>query len=90
MIRTQIYLPEDLKLQLLVYSQQEELPVSEIVRRSITKELGKKNKVNAGSTLLKIASMATKKGPKDLSTNIFEYLYGEKSDYAKDKRKSIK
>lgn len=85
MKRTQIYLPEDLKLQLLVYSQQEELPVSEIIRRSITKELGRKNKINAGSTLLKIASMATKSGTNDLSANIFEYLYGEKSDYAESK-----
>lgn len=88
MIRTQIYLPEDLKLQLRAYAEKEDVPVSEIIRRSIRKEVNKKTRVNAGSALLKIASMATKGGPKDLSSNLFDYLYGEKSDYAKSKRKT--
>lgn len=82
MIRTQIYLPEDLKLQLQLYAQKEEIPVSEVIRRSVLKEIGKKAKVNAGSMLLKLASRAGR-GPKDLSRNFFEYAYGKKSSYAK-------
>lgn len=82
MIRTQIYLPEDLKLRLQAYAQKEDVPVSEIIRRSVRKEINKKAKVNAGSMLLKLASRAGK-GPKDLSSNFFEYAYGKKSSYAK-------
>lgn len=86
MIRTQVYLPEDLKLQLQVYAQNENVPVSEIIRRSVHEEINKKSKINTGNTLLKIASMAVKGGPKDLSTNLFDYLYGKKSDYAKNRK----
>lgn len=82
MIRTQIYLPEDLKLQLKAYAQKEEVPVSEVIRRSVLKEISKKAKVNAGDMLLKLASKAGK-GPKDLSRNFFDYAYGKKSSYAK-------
>lgn len=28
-------------------------------------------------------------GPKDLASNMFEYLYGEKSDYAMKRRRRI-
>lgn len=82
MVRTQIYLPEDLKLQLQAYAQREDVPVSEIIRRSVRKEINKKAKVNAGSMLLKLAAGAGR-GPKDLSRNFFEYAYGKKSSYAK-------
>ena len=82
MIRTQIYLPEDLKLQLVAYAQMEEVPISEIIRRSVRKEIKRRTKINAGAMLLKFASTA-KKGPKDLSSNFFEYAYGKKSSYAK-------
>ena len=83
MIRTQIYLPKDLKLQLQIISKNEGVPVSEIIRRSTYKEIAKKKKNNAGATLLKIASMATKGGSKDLSSNFFDYAYGKRSSFAK-------
>lgn len=83
MIRTQIYLPEDLKQDLEFLARKEKRPVADIVRRALKNELGRKRET-AGDTLLKIASMAVK-GPGDLSTNFFDYLYGEKSDYATKK-----
>jgi len=48
----------------------------------IKRPLNKKTKINAGNMLLKLASKAGK-GPKDLSSNFFEYAYGKKSSYAK-------
>lgn len=88
MIRTQIYLPEELKKELKYLAQKEKKPVSEIIRRAVSKEVKKKQE-NAGETLLKIASYA-KEGPGDLSTNLFDYLYGEKSDYRIGKKKPTK
>ncbi len=85
MTRTQIYLPEDLKQDLEFLAKKEKRPVAEIVRRAVKKEL-KHKRETAGDTLLKIASYAGK-GPRDLSTNLFDYLYGEKSDYASKKRR---
>lgn len=82
MIRTQIYLPEDLKLQLRAYADEMVVSVSEVVRKAVVKEISKGRQI-AGDSLAKIAAMATKGGPKDLSNNLFDYLYGKKSNYAK-------
>lgn len=88
MIRTQIYLPEDLKKELEYLAQKEKKPLSEIIRRAVSKEV-KKKRETAGETLLKIASYA-REGPGDLSTNFFDYLYGEKSDYRTRKKRPAK
>lgn len=45
-----------------------------------------KPKKNSGEALLELARHAVP-GPKDLAGNMFEYLYGEKSDFATKKRK---
>lgn len=82
MIRTQIYLPEDLKLQLRAYAEKENVPVSEMIRRSLRRLVSQKVKLNAGRMLLKLAARAGR-GPRDLSRNFFDYAYGKKSGYAK-------
>lgn len=84
MIRTQIYLPEDLKQDLEFLAQKEKKTVAEIVRRALKREMASKKEATV-DIFAKIASYAGK-GPKDLSTNLFDYLYGEKSDYATKKR----
>ena len=89
MLRTQVYLPEDLKLRLRLYAQREEIPVSEVIRKAVAKEI-RKDTTRTGSPLAKIAALAVKGGPKDLSTNLFSYLYGDKSNYATKKRKTAK
>lgn len=79
MIRTQIYLPEDLKQDLEFLAKREKKPVAEIVRRVLKREMASKKEATT-DIFAKIASYAGK-GPRDLSTNMFDYLYGEKSDY---------
>lgn len=84
MIRTQVYLPEELKRELEIVAKTEQKPVAEIVRRAVKREVSRRRKQNAGYTLGKIAAMAVKGGPGDLSANLFDYLYGEKSDYSRE------
>ena len=55
----------------------------QLLRKSLNTEKPKKN---AGDALLEFAKHAVP-GPKDLASNMFAYLYGEKSDYATKKRK---
>lgn len=87
MLRTQVYLPEELDQDLKLLAKKEEKAVAELIRELLREGLARKKRKrkNAGDTLLDIAKLAGK-GPGDLSTNLFDYLYGEKSDYARKKR----
>lgn len=78
MIRTQLYLPEDTRLDLYLLAQKEEKRVSQIVREILNEGIKRKKQASGGKTLLKIARYGFTKGPKDLSTNIDSYLYGGK------------
>lgn len=89
MLRTQIYLPEDLKLRLQLYAQREEIPVSEVIRKAVAKEI-RKGTTRTSSPLARIVALAVKGGPRDLSANLFGYLYGDRSSYATKKRKTTK
>jgi hypothetical protein len=86
MVRTQIYLPQQLHTDLKLLAKQEEESVAAIVRRIIfegMREIRKKSGSPA-KVLLKIAGMGGKtRTPKDLSANLIKYLYGEKSTYAR-------
>lgn len=85
MLRTQVYLPEELSQELKLLAKKEEKPTAELIRELLSKALKqrkRKRKRNAGDTLMEIAKINAR-GPDDLSTNLFDYLYGEKSDYAK-------
>lgn len=89
MIRTQVYLTEDLvqgiKLATYRRGQAEAAVIRDLIRIGLKKEQPKQN---AGAAFLEFAKHAVP-GPKDLASNMFEYLYGEKSDYAAKKRKRI-
>lgn len=77
MIRTQIYLPEDLYREIGWLAKKEKKAKAQVIREALEKEV-EKNKGNAGETLLRLAAMAKKykwKGPRDLSTNHDKYLY---------------
>lgn len=79
MIRTQIYLPEDLYREISWLAKKEKKAKAQVIREALVKEV-EKNKGNAGETLLKLAAMAKKykwKGPRDLSINHDKYLYEE-------------
>lgn len=89
MIRTQVYLTEDLvqgiKLATYRRGKTEAAVIRDLIRIGLKKGQPKQN---AGAALLEFAKHAVP-GPKDLASNMFEYLYGEKSDYATKKRKRI-
>lgn len=85
MLRTQVYLPEELDQELKLLAKKEGKPKAEVIREFLGKGL-KRRKRNAGTTLKEIAALAVE-GPGDLSTNLFDYLYGKKSDYAKKRKK---
>ena len=98
MIRTQIYLPEDLHEALKEKSREEKITMAQIIRKSLEKDVRKKKKkakFRGAEALLKLAEMAEKEGwsgPPDLSINADRYLYGDKSHewgylYKKPKRK---
>ena len=81
MLRTQIYLPAEHLRILKKLALQEEVSLSEIIRRLIEEKLTKKEERNTGSWLLTLADKAKKlkiKGPKDLASRVDFYLYGRK------------
>lgn len=84
MIRTQLYLPEDYHQELTFLASREKLPVAELVRRFIAQGIKTEKRVKkSGETLLALARMATKAGPKDFSSKHDDYLYGKKSSFGK-------
>lgn len=87
MIRKQVYLTPQIDRELEIVARQEGKSVAEVVRDILEKGLKVKDakKENPAAVLFKISGIA-KKGPKDLSTNLFDYLYGKKSPNY-DKRK---
>ena len=84
MVRTQIYLPEKQLRILKTLATEEDISLSEAIRRLVEDKLmnkkAKTNKVkNTGSWLLSLAAKAKKlkiKGPRDLASNMDKYLYG--------------
>ncbi|MBL7159234.1 ribbon-helix-helix protein, CopG family [Candidatus Microgenomates bacterium] len=84
MLRTQIYLPSNQIKLLKKIAWEEEISLSETIRRLINEKLVKtkrvNNKQNTGSWLLALADKAKKlkiKGPKDLASKMDFYLYGQ-------------
>jgi hypothetical protein len=84
MIRTQVYLTEDQSQQIKLRSKQEQRPEAEILRDIVDKGLaaaGPATKMSSGQSLLQLAELGKKykaQGPGDLSTNVDDYLYGDK------------
>ncbi len=78
MIRTQIYLPDDLHSQLIQLARAKSTSMAEVTRNFIEKGLKTSRNIDtSGKTVMrKIANMNIKKGPKDLSYNLDHYLYG--------------
>lgn len=81
MTRTQIYLPQKLNTELKLIARQKDQSMAAVIRRMLMKQLDAEQEQRKGSSarvLLRIAGMGGK-GPRDLSKNIDEYLYGKKS-----------
>lgn len=79
MIRTQIYIPDDMYQHVMVISKTTGKNFSAIVRKSIDgylkKTTGKKRTKKFGEGFI---GASKDRGPKDLSQNIDAYLYGGK------------
>lgn len=84
MQRTQVYFPEEILEALRREAFLKETSLADVIRRKVIAQLPKKKrekKFSGGEFLLSLANEAEKLGfvgPKDLSKNIDEYLYGEK------------
>ena len=77
-IRTQVYLTEELYRNIEIVAKREKKTKAQVIRDSLDEGLAdKKDAQNAGKILLKIASKAVKGGEKNLSENIDKYLYEE-------------
>jgi len=78
MKRTQIYLPEHTHQTLLRLAQKRKVSFAQIVRVCIDKEMGRMDGDDFGKKTMKaIARLGIRGGPKDLSTNLDQYLYGK-------------
>ena len=69
MIRTQVYIPDDLYSQAQLQAQAQGVNFSAILRRGLEKEVGKVKKAKKGRLFVNLAG-ALKYGPKDLSTRV--------------------
>lgn len=79
MIRTQVYLDDDLYSQVRLLAQAQNQPAAVLIRKYIRGGVVKaKKKWNARDALLLLAKHAAKGGPPDLSKNLDDYLYGDK------------
>lgn len=80
MIRTQIYLTDDLKRQIHLVAASEQKPEAEVIREALRAGFArKKPKANAGEALLGLAKLGEELGLRSddphLSRNIDKYLY---------------
>ncbi|MBI2315245.1 CopG family transcriptional regulator [Candidatus Daviesbacteria bacterium] len=88
MIRKQIYLTPEIDRELNILARQQGKSMAEIVRDILEKRLkiSERPKNTVEGFLNRITGIG-KKGPHDLSTNLFNYLYGDKSpNYGKHKK----
>ena len=88
MIRKQLYLTPEIERGLTIEARRQGKTTAEVVRNILAKSLKveKRKDENGGAFLLRLAAGAGH-GPKDLSTNLTSYLYGEKSpNYGRRKK----
>ncbi|OGG14642.1 hypothetical protein A2773_02545 [Candidatus Gottesmanbacteria bacterium RIFCSPHIGHO2_01_FULL_39_10] len=80
-IRTTIYLDEDLYMKAKKKALEERTTLTKLIKNGLKREIAKKNKKKTKSkrnALLEIAKLGFRGGPKDLSANMDDYLYGGK------------
>lgn len=88
MIRKQFYVTPEIDRQLTILARQKGKSIAEVHREILEKRLkiNNKRKEAPASVLFRITGIA-KRGPRDLSTNLFDYLYGDKSpNYGRRKK----
>mgnify|MGYP001576370652 CR=1 FL=1 len=77
MLRTQVYLTEELYQEINLLAQKERKASAQVLRELLIEGLSqKKKRTSIGNALLTLSKIKAH-GPKDLSTNIDEYLYSK-------------
>jgi len=75
MLRTQIYLPEDLRQEVDTMAMKEKKPAAKVFRELLEAGIdAKKQGQSIGDALYSLSKIKAE-GPPDLSTNIDKYLY---------------
>ena len=69
MIRTQVYLDDDIYTQIRILAAQHGVFAAELIRKYLGEGFRREKRETASEALLRIASHAARKGPKNLSTN---------------------
>lgn len=79
MIRTQIYLDEDIHKDLNILAKQQKESMAKIVRDILKEGIQKKRRLDKSGkeVLKKLLAMKISGGPSDLSENLDYYLYGD-------------
>ena len=74
MLRTQLYLPEELRQQIDVVARKEKKPAAQVIRELLKVGIDTKEQESIGTAFKRLSNLRAK-GPADLSTNIDKYLY---------------
>lgn len=78
MIRTQIYIPEEINNYLLTKAKRTRKTKAQVVREALEKDMEKSyQKTNLGTALLQLSKLKFRSGDKNFSKNIDKYLYEE-------------
>lgn len=86
MIRKQFYITPELDRALTILARDEGKSVAEVHREILARVIKANSKTKSGGEVLLEMAANAFKGPGDLSTNLFDYLYGEKSpNYGKNR-----
>lgn len=77
MIRTQIYIPEDLHTVVNTIAKIKNEPMAKVLRDYIARAVVEEKRNLKPASLTSLAKLQITKGPKDLSNNMDRYLYQE-------------
>ncbi|KKU02863.1 MAG: CopG-like protein domain-containing protein DNA-binding protein [Candidatus Amesbacteria bacterium GW2011_GWB1_47_26] len=77
MIRTQVYIPDDLHRDLMLLAKTSGLNFSQLIREGAEEVKKKRAKTQKKRDWKKFIGAGGRGGPKDLSSKIDYYLYGE-------------
>lgn len=78
MKRTQLYIPEETHNELFFLAIRSKKTISQLIREILKEGIAQKKTVKKVDTLEKLANYGETAGPKDLSSNLDKYLYGQK------------
>jgi len=74
MLRTQIYLPQDLRREIDVVARREKKPAAQVIRELLVDGVYSKQQESIGRAFSRLVNLNAR-GPKDLSTRLDHYLY---------------